>query len=149
MTMVVMFMGVTVTVAVEVTPWSETVIVAVPVAMPVTSPPGEVTVAIVSSEVDQPTELPWIVFEVPSEYLAVAPSWTVPPMAIVADGGVMKIELIEGLTKKPPQAAIGRQTRTATTVLRLERSLAVKGRVSLGFITTPEVKPALSAEVSS
>lgn len=83
-----MFVGVTVTLAVVVTPWSETVMVAVPVETPVTSPPGEVTVATLVVELDQPTELPWIMFEVPSEYLAVALSWTVLPMAIVDDGGV-------------------------------------------------------------
>jgi len=41
--------------------------VAVPVAIPVTSPPGEVTVAMVSSELDQPTEDPEIGFWLPSE----------------------------------------------------------------------------------
>ena len=54
----VTFMGVTVTVAVPVTPWSVQVMVAVPVATPVTRPPGEVTLATLVCELDQPTELP-------------------------------------------------------------------------------------------
>jgi hypothetical protein len=72
--MLVTFVGVTVAVAVEVTPWDVQVMIAVPVAIPVTSPPGEVTVAIVSSELDQPTADPEMVLELPSEYLAVAVS---------------------------------------------------------------------------
>jgi hypothetical protein len=80
-----------------------TVMVAVPVATPTTSPPGEVTVAIVSSELDQPTEDPEMGPELPSEYLAVALSWTELAMATVAEGGVMKIELMEGLIKNPLQ----------------------------------------------
>ena len=67
-------MGVTVILAVAVTPWEVQVMTAVPVATPVTSPPGEVTDAMVSSELDQPTSDPEIVFELPSEYLAVAVS---------------------------------------------------------------------------
>lgn len=63
--------------------------VAVPVATPVTSPPGEVTVATVSSEVDQPTLDPWIVFWLPSEYVPVAISWTVLLTETVAEAGVM------------------------------------------------------------
>jgi len=66
------FVMVTVTLAVPLTPWSLAVMVAVPVATPVTSPPGEVTVATLVFELVQPTEFPEIVFELPSEYLAVA-----------------------------------------------------------------------------
>ena len=61
----------------------------VPVPTPVTSPPGEVTVAMVSSELDQPTVDPEIVFWLPSEYVPVAISWTVLFTATVAEGGVM------------------------------------------------------------
>lgn len=63
----VMFEGVTVTEAVVLTPWQMTVMVAVPVATPVTSPPGEVTDAMVSSELDQPTWVPVTTFWLPSE----------------------------------------------------------------------------------
>jgi hypothetical protein len=63
--------------------------VAVPVSTPVTSPPGEVTVAIVSGELDQPTADPVIWFWLPSEYVPVAVSWTVLFSAIVAEGGLM------------------------------------------------------------
>jgi hypothetical protein len=63
------------------------------------------------------------------EYLALAISWTVLPMAIVAEGGLMKMELIEGLTKKPLQAAMATQSRMGRTAFRVERSVAVSGRV--------------------
>ena len=91
--------------------------VAVPVETPVTPPPGEVTVAMLVAELDQPTDSPEIVFELPSEYLAVAVSWTKLPMEIVAAEGVMKIELIEGLIKKPEQPAqVMQRTRATPTV---------------------------------
>jgi hypothetical protein len=63
--------------------------VAVPVATAVTSPPGELTVATVSSELDQPTADPVIAFWLPSEYVPVAVSWTVLFTATVAEAGVM------------------------------------------------------------
>ena len=101
-TSVLTFVGVTVIVAVEVTPWAVTVMVAVPMPTPVTNPPGEVTLAMAVAELDQPTEDPVRFPELLSEYLAVAVSWTVWPVATVAEAGVIKIELIEGLMKKPP-----------------------------------------------
>jgi hypothetical protein len=58
MTRLVMLATVTVTVAVPVTPWALAVMVAVPRATPVTEPPGEVMVAMVVSELLQPTEFP-------------------------------------------------------------------------------------------
>jgi|SRR5580704_12109019 hypothetical protein len=90
--------------------------VAVPVATAMTCPPGDVTVATVSSELDQPTVDPEIVFWVPSEYVAVAVSWTVLFTARVDEAGVMKIELMEGLIKKPLQAADVRHRTTAMAV---------------------------------
>jgi hypothetical protein len=115
--------------------------VAVPVATPVTSPPGDVTVAIVSSEVDQPTADPEIVFELPSEYLAVAISWTVLVTAIVAEAGVTKIELMVGLMKNPlhPPAIQRSNTKPAVSPKRI---LAAKDDfASLQFIATIEVNP--------
>jgi hypothetical protein len=100
-TTVLTFVGVTVIVAVEETPWAVAVMVALPMATPVTNPPA-VTVATEAAELDQPIEDPVRFPELPSEYLAVAVSWTVMVVATVADAGVMKIELIEGLIKKPP-----------------------------------------------
>jgi hypothetical protein len=58
MTRLVMLAIVTVTVAVPLTPWALAVMVAEPMATPVTEPPGEVTVAVVVSELVQPTESP-------------------------------------------------------------------------------------------
>ncbi len=48
--------------------------VAVPEATPVTNPPGDVTVAVVVSEDDQPSEEDVMLLWVPSEYVAVAVS---------------------------------------------------------------------------
>ena len=118
----VTFSGVTVILAVEVTPWELAVMVAVPVETPVTRPPGEVTVAMLVAELVQPTWSPEIVFWLPSEYLAVAVSWTVLPTEIVAAEGVMKIELIEGLIKKPlqpHQVMQRRETKPAVSTNRL------------------------------
>lgn len=117
-TIVVTFVGVTVIVAVEVTPWAVAVMVAVPMATPVTNPPAE-TVATEVAELDQPTEDPVRFPELLSEYLAVAVSCCVMPVATVAEAGVMKIELIEGLIKKPPhplQVMQRRRERVVSTV---------------------------------
>jgi hypothetical protein len=57
-----MFEGVTVTVAVVFTPCEVTLMVAVPVEIPVTRPPGEVTVATAVFELVHPTWVPEIVF---------------------------------------------------------------------------------------
>jgi len=72
------------------------VMTAVPGETPVTRPPGEVTVAIVSSELDQVTESPPTPCWLPSEYLPVTVSWAVLPVAIEAEAGSMKVELSVG-----------------------------------------------------
>jgi hypothetical protein len=113
----VTFSGVTVTLAVELTPWELAVMVAVPVETPMTRPPGDVTVATLVAELVQPTWSPEIVFWLPSEYLAVAVSWTVLPAEIVAAEGVMKIELMEGLIKKPEQLPMLTQSTKANPVV--------------------------------
>jgi len=77
--------------------------VAVPEATPATSPPGEETVAVVVSEEDQPSEDDVMLLWVPSENVAVAVSWDVPPTATVAEAGLTKMELTVGLIKKPLQ----------------------------------------------
>jgi hypothetical protein len=110
-----------VTVAVPVTPWSLTVIVAVPELTPVTSPPGEVTVATVVSEDDHPTSDPEIVFWLPSEYFPVAVSWVELLTATVAAAGFTKIEPSVGLIKKPEQLPNDMQTKRANPAVRTER----------------------------
>ena len=95
----------------------------------------------VSSEVVQPTVDPERVFELPSEYLAVAISWTVLSTAIVAEAGVIKIELIVGLMKNPlhPQVTHKREAKQAVSPKRI---LAAKDNfASLRFIATIEVNP--------
>jgi len=72
------------------------VMIAVPAETPVTSPPGEVTVAIVGSELDQLTESPPIPCWLPSEYLPNTASWAVLLVAIVAEAGLMYVELSVG-----------------------------------------------------
>jgi hypothetical protein len=67
------------------------------------------------------------VFELPSEYLAVAFNWTVLAMAIVDEGGVTKIELIEGLIKKPEQLPQVRQNRRTTLMVSTKRIVAARG----------------------
>ena len=119
-TRLVTFWGVTVTLAVAVTPCALAVMVAVPVATPVTSPPALI-VAMVLSELDQPTEEPVSVFELPSEYRAVAISCWVLVTATEAEGGVMKIELMEGLIKKPEQPAQLTQRKSATPTVTAKR----------------------------
>ena len=114
--------------------------VAVPMAIPVTSPPA-VTEAIVASELDQPTEEPLRVFELPSEYRAVAISWTVLVVETVAVGGVTNIELIVGLMKKPVQPQLT-QSSNAKPAVSPKRILAAKEDcASLRFIATIEVNP--------
>jgi len=66
------------------------VMVAVPTATPVTKPPGEVTVAIVGSELDQLTEPPPISFWLPSVYMPCTTSWTVSLIAIVGPSRIDK-----------------------------------------------------------
>src|SRR5271157_2566771 len=104
--------------------------IAVPVATPVTNPPG-VTVATVSFELDQPTEDPEIVPVLPSEYLAVAVSCCLQVAEIVAALGVMKIEPIEGLIKKPSQPAPVRHRRIAMPVASTKRRLRLTSRRTL------------------
>jgi hypothetical protein len=57
-TRLVMLLIVTLIVAVPLTPWAVAVMLAEPRATPVTEPPGEVTLAMVGAELDQPTESP-------------------------------------------------------------------------------------------
>ena len=72
------------------------VIVALPAEAPVTKPPGEETVAIVGSELDQLTESPLTSCWLPSEYMPCTASWTVLLFASVADAGSMNVVLREG-----------------------------------------------------
>jgi len=74
----------------------EAVIVAVPIETAVTKPPGEVTFAIVGSELDQLTESPLTVCWLPSEYMPCTASWTVRLVAIVAEAGLMYVVLRVG-----------------------------------------------------
>jgi hypothetical protein len=97
--------------------------VAVPEATPVTRPPGEVIEAMVSSEDDQPTLSPWSGLWLPSEYVPVAVSWTVLLTATDAEGGVTKIELREGLIKKPLQLHVTHRKK-ATPAVDIKRILA-------------------------
>ena len=100
--------------------------VEVPVPTPVTSPPGEVTVATEGDALVQPTCSPWTVFCVPFENRAVAVIWTVLPMETVAEGGLMNSELTVGWTKNPPQPATVKQATRAKVVLRAFKILAVE-----------------------
>src|SRR5271157_3861787 len=104
--------------------------VALPLLTPVTSPPC-VIVATVAPELDQPTEDPEIVPVLPSEYLAVAVSCCVQVAEIVAALGVMKIEPIEGLIKKPSQPAPVRHRRIAMPVASIKRCLLLTSRRTL------------------
>ena len=72
------------------------VMVALPAEVPVTNPPGEVTVAIVGSELDQLTESPLTTCWLPSEYMPCTASWTVLLVATVADAGLMNVVLRVG-----------------------------------------------------
>ena len=74
-------------------PWKEAVMVAVPTAAPVTSPlVGDVLLTVATPLEAQVASLvqSWVV---PSLRLQVAVSWTVVPLAIVATGTVMVMEL--------------------------------------------------------
>ena len=72
------------------------VMVAVPAEAPVTKPPGEETVAMLGSELDQVTEFPLTSCWLPSEYMPCTASWTVLLFATVADAGLMNVLLREG-----------------------------------------------------
>ncbi len=107
--------------------------VAVPEATPVTSPPGELIVASVDED-DHPREDDVMVLWVPSEYVAVAVSWTVPPTATVAAAGLMKIELTVGLMKKPLQLPKVTQRKPAVKITRI---LAARDNRTAGNIMVP------------
>ncbi len=107
------------------------VIVAVPTETPVTKPPGELTVATVVSELDQLTLSPLISLWLPSEYMPCAASWAVLLVAIMVTGGLMYIELREGLMKKP-QAAMNADTNRAAATVITSRSRTRAGRGSPG-----------------
>src|SRR5271157_4997300 len=104
--------------------------IAVPVLTGMTSPPC-VIVATAGAELDQPTDDPEIVPVLPSEYLAVAVSCCVQLVEIVAVLGVMKIEPIEGLIKKPSQPAHVRHRKMAMPVASTKRRLWLTSRRTL------------------
>jgi hypothetical protein len=89
--------------------------VAVPSETPVTKPPGELTVAIVGSELDQVTESSLIFVWTPSEYMPYAASRTVSLLAIVAEAGLTHIVLREGCRKKPPPQPVRNANRNSPT----------------------------------
>lgn len=107
----------------------EAVMVAVPIETPVTNPPGEVTVAIVGSELDQVVLSVLILLWFPSEYMPYAASWLVPLVAIVGEGGVMYIELRVGPLKKLPlQPDRNVATHRATAAVSTRRPRSPIGR---------------------
>ena len=137
-----------------------------PVATAVTSPPGEVTVAMLVAELVQPTEDPEMLFELPSEYLAVQVNCVWSPTASVTAEGLMKIELIEGSIKKPlqphqvmqrreakPAVSTNRLWLTSRTILAAEairqRIVATAGDLfSVRFISTLNINTTLTTELS-
>ena len=106
------------------------VMVAVPTETPVTKPPGEVTVAIVVSELDQLTLPLLISLWLPSAYLPYAANWAVLLVAIMAEGGLMYTVLREGLMKKPAQATRNADRNRPTVTVSTSRLRTRVGRCS-------------------
>ena len=113
---------------VPVMPCALAVMLAVPEATPVTSPPGEVIVAMVVSEDVQLRVSPEICFWLPSEYVPVAVNWTMLLTATVDEAGVTKIELSEGLIKKPLQPHVTKRITAMPAVSTTRTLVAERGR---------------------